>query len=221
MIKAIILEDEISAQELLTDYIEKTSFIECLGVFESGLDIPLEILDKADLLFLDIQLPEINGLSFVKTLQNVPRIIVTSAYPDHALEAFEIAVADYLLKPFSYERFLKAVIRVRNQIKFKENVISLYADKIIHRIAIAEILYIKAEVDYVKFVTHTEEILVLGSLKNWEQKLSIYNFLQVHRSYIINLSKVKKIMSNKVFIEDHEIPVSKTYKKLLIDLRNF
>lgn len=218
MIKAIILEDEISAQEILKSYLQKTAFIECIGIFESGLDIPLELLETADLLFLDIQLPEINGLSFVKTLQKTPKIIITSAYPNYALEAFEIDVADYLLKPFSYERFLKAVLRVRPQIKSNEDTISLYADKTIHRVKTSDIIYLKAEVDYVKFVTTNQEILVLDSLKNWEDKLKIYPFVRVHRSFIINTSKIQKIMPNMVVVEGMEVPVSKTYRELLKNL---
>ena len=101
MIQCLILEDELSAVEVIEAYIAKTPFLNYLGAYESGLDIPPEQLKKADVLFLDIQLPELNGLSFLKTLQNPPLVIVTTAYPNFAIEAFEEAVTDYLVKPFS------------------------------------------------------------------------------------------------------------------------
>lgn len=218
MIKSIILEDEISAQEILEHYIQKTPFIECIGIFESGLDISTELLEIADLLFLDIQLPEINGLSFVKSLQKAPKIIITSAYANYALEAFEIDVVDYLLKPFAYERFLKAVLRIKSQINSKDNIISLYSDKITHRIKTSDIIYLKAEVDYVRFVTKKQEILVLDSLKKWHKILKMYHFVKVHRSFIVNISKIEKIMFNRVVVDGIDIPVSKTYKQNLKNL---
>jgi len=132
MIQCLVIEDEPSAVEIVEAYIEKTPFLYCLGSYESGLDIPIMQLNAADILFLDIQLPELNGLSFLKTLKNPPLVIVTSAYPNYAIEAFEEAVTDYLVKPFSYERFYKSLSRSRqlldNQEKDKKNQIFLYAD---------------------------------------------------------------------------------------------
>ncbi len=217
MIHCLILEDEQSAQEVLLSYIEKTPFIDCLGVYESGLDIPPEQLQQADLLFLDIQLPELSGLSFLKTLTNPPKVIVTTAYTDHAIEAFEEAVIDYLVKPFSYERFFKAITRIRNlfleQRKEKKEHLFLYADKTIYKVNSKDILYLKAEVDYVKVVTIDTEILILDSLRNWNEKLQGLPFIQVHRSYIINIHKISKVYGNQVFINDKPIPIGKTYKE--------
>jgi len=220
MIQCIILEDEQSAQEVLQGYIEKTPFLNCLGVYESGLDIRPEQLLKTDVLFLDIQLPEINGLSFLKTLENPPKVIVTTAYPDYAIEAFEEAVLDYLVKPFSYERFFKAVTRVRNQFliakKEKNKQLFLYADKTIYKINIEDILFLKAEVDYVKVFTRSKEVLILDSLKNWNEKLQGYSFIQIHRSYIININNITKVQGNLVYIHEKSIPIGKTYKDLFL-----
>ncbi|MTI32939.1 LytR/AlgR family response regulator transcription factor [Xanthovirga aplysinae] len=116
MIKCLVLEDEKAAQDVLKNYIEKTPFMSCVGIYETGLDIPQKHLQQTDVLFLDIQLPELNGLSFLKTLEYPPKVIITTAYPDYAIEAYEEAVVDYLVKPYSYERFFKAVSRVRNQL---------------------------------------------------------------------------------------------------------
>ncbi|WP_161635236.1 LytR/AlgR family response regulator transcription factor [Aquimarina macrocephali] len=213
----MIIEDEHGAQEVLQNYIEKTPFVNCLGVYESGLDIRLEKLKEVDFMFLDIQLPELNGLSFLKTLINPPKVIVTTAYPDYAVDAFEENVLDYLVKPFSYERFFKAITRVRNQIKITNNETNkqlfLYADKTIYKITIDDILYLKAEVDYVKVITKEKSILLLDSLHNWEKKLYDYNFVRTHRSYIVNFEKINKVSGNLVYIADEKIPVGKTYKE--------
>jgi len=217
MIQCIILEDEKSAQKVLKSYIEKTPFIECIGIYETGLNIPATELPKADVLFLDIQLPELNGLSFLKTISNPPKVIVTTAFPNYAVEAFEEAVVDYLLKPFSYERFFKAVTRVRNDAIYQNKEINknlfLYSDKTLYKINVDDVLFLKAEVDYVNVVTEEKNYLILDSLHNWNKKLQSFKFIQVHRSYIINIDKITKIYGNQVFIGDKVIPIGKTYKE--------
>lgn len=217
MIRCIILEDEKAARDVLQTYIQRTPFLQWVGSFESGLDIPPEAIQESDILFLDIQLPEINGLNFLKTLQNPPKVICTTAYPNYAVDAFESAVTDYLLKPFSYERFFKAVTRVREQVsnakKEKNEQLFLYADKTIYAVTTAAILFIKAEVDYVNIVTEEQEILILDSLRNWKEKLKGLPFVQVHRSYIINTKKISKVYGNRIFIGPVSIPIGKTYKE--------
>ena len=216
MIRCLILEDELSALELLKNYIDKTPFLKCIGSFESGLDIPTTSLKEADILFLDIQLPELDGLSFLKTIINPPIVIVTSAFPDYALNAFEEAVNDYLLKPYSYERFYKSVTRVRDKINqedaSKTNQILLYADKTTFKINLDDILYLKAEVDYVNVVTHKRNILILDSLNSWAKRLKTYHFSRTHRSYIVNHNHIEKIVGNQIFINDEKIPIGRTYK---------
>ncbi|WP_298902626.1 LytTR family DNA-binding domain-containing protein [uncultured Psychroserpens sp.] len=216
MIKCLILEDESSALELLKSYIEKTPFLECIGSFESGLDISTEVLHKTDVLFLDIQLPELNGLLFLRTLVNPPIVIVTSAFPNYALDAFEEAVTDYLLKPFSYERFYKSVSRVRYTINKKEvsktNQILLYTNKTTFKVNLDDILYLKAEIDYVHVITNKRNILILDSLNHWSERLKTYNFYRIHRSYIINHNHIEKIKGNQVFINNKPLPIGRTYK---------
>jgi DNA-binding LytR/AlgR family response regulator len=217
MIQCLVLEDEPSAVEIIESYIHKTPFLNCLGSHESGLDVPTEQLKATDILFLDIQLPELNGLSFIKTVENPPLVIVTSAYPNYAIEAFEKAVTDYLVKPFSYERFFKSVSRVRSLLeertKHKKKQVLLYADKSIYNTNIEEILFLKAEIDYVNVVTQELEVLVLDSLQNWSEKLSGFNFKRIHRSYIVNLDLIEKVSGNHVFICGKQLPIGKTYKK--------
>ncbi len=226
MINCIILEDELAAQEVLLHYIEKTPFMSCLGVYESGLDIPLNLLQETDLLFLDIQLPELNGLSFIKTIENPPKIIVTSAYSQYAIEAFELALFDYLVKPFSYERFCKSIIRLKNDSiqKDKNNnqALFIYADKTIYQIKINHIHYLKAEVDYVRFVTKHKQLLVYDSLYHWKEKLEPYPFIQIHRSYIINIQHIDKVYANQVYMYGQRLPIGKTFRNYFLEkLKSF
>lgn len=217
MLKCIIVEDEKNAQSILSHYIEKTNFINCVGIYESGLDVPQEILQTVDFMFLDMELPELNGLAFLKTLVNAPKVIITTAYPDFAIEAFEQAVIDYMVKPFSYVRFLTAVNRIRATTPSIEDsdYILIYADKITHKIKCNDILYIKSELDYVAIITLEEKILTLGSLSSWLKKLDASTFIQIHRSYIINTNRLKKIKPNAVLIEATEIPIGSTYKETI------
>jgi DNA-binding LytR/AlgR family response regulator len=216
MIKCLILEDEKAAQKVLKSYIDKTPFLNCIGTYESGLNIPASELQKVDVLFLDIQLPELSGLSFLKTIANPPKVIITTAFPNYALEAFEEAVVDYLLKPFSYERFFKAVTRVRNDVLSRSKDIDknlfLYSDKTLYKINADNVLFLKAEVDYVNVATEEKNFLILDTLGHWNKKLQPFRFFQVHRSYIINIDKITKVYGNQVFIGDKAIPIGKTYK---------
>ena len=217
-----IIEDEKPAQDVLLNYINKTPNLNCLGVFESALELPI-VLDMVDFIFLDIQLPEINGLDFLNNLEVKPKVIITTAYRNYAIEAFEVAVEDYLLKPFSYNRFLKSILRIRASIgtlpmKSDNNELFVYADKTFHKIFKNDILVIKAEVDYVYIILEKKKILVQNSLTNWNEKLNNEGFMQIHRSYIINLKKIDKIVGNVVYIMEHRIPVSKTYRAALFRL---
>ncbi len=217
MINCIIVEDEKSAQDVLLTYIAKTPFLECVKLYESGLDIDVKTIDSVEFMFLDIELPEINGISFLRTLKKKPKVIVTTAYSHYAVSAFEEHVMDYLVKPFSYERFFKAVSRVKYQLQLEKNEVSdevfLYSDKTFHKVKVNEILYIKAEVDYVKVVTRNKSVLVLDSLRNWEEKLSVYEFIRIHRSYLVNKKALSSFNSSKVTIDDKVLPVGKVFSQ--------
>jgi DNA-binding LytR/AlgR family response regulator len=224
MINCIILEDEKPAQKVIQGYIKSTPFLSLLGTYESGIHIPSALLQQADVLFLDVQLPKMSGLSYLKSLTNPPKVIVTTAYTDYALDAFEEAVIDYLLKPFSYERFFKAVDRVRNTVSTtiktqqKDNEkIFVYSNKTFYNLVIKDILFIKAEVDYVDIVTTTENYLILDSIKNWVEKLKNHNFIQSHRSYIVNLDMVIKVQDKHIFFHgENKIPIGSSFKKELV-----
>ncbi|RIV32579.1 DNA-binding response regulator [Flagellimonas lutimaris] len=220
MTKCLIIEDEKEAQDMLLGYIQKTPFLECVGVFESGLDVPRNLMLKTQVMFLDIQLPGLNGLSYLRTLNIPPKVIITTAFQNYAVEAFDCQVSDYLLKPFSYERFLKAVNRT---ISIKKVIdlapvrsLFIYSDKVYHNLNIDDILFVKAEVDYVKVITAKKNYLVLDSLSNWQTKLEPFNFYRVHRSFLVPTSKIERIEGNRIAIHDFTIPIGNKYKDDLI-----
>lgn len=149
----------------------------------------------------------------MKTLKNPPKVIVTTAYPNFAVDAYEQAVIDYLVNPFSYDRFVIAIdrIRINKEINHKEYIL-VYADKTTHKIKVNDILYIKSELDYISIVTRSDKILLLGSLTNWVKKMNDFSFVRVHRSYSVNTNRIEKIKPNLVEIENIEVPIGSVYK---------
>jgi two-component system, LytTR family, response regulator LytT len=217
--KCIIIEDEFPAQKVLENYIEKTSSLDCIGVYDTPNKVPFEILNQSDLIFLDIQMPEINGLDFLKSYRFKAKVIITTAYRDYAIDAFEENVSDYYLKPFSYARFLKGVAKVQESFTNSQNTneIYVYTDKTFHKININDILMLQAQVDYVNIFFNNQKLLIEDSLSRWESLYKTSSLIRVHRSYIINFKKINKIQGNKIFIEDWEIPIGKTYKEVLFN----
>ena len=220
--KCIIIEDELPAQLVLKNYIHKFVQLELVASFQTAIQANLFLKNNTvDLLFLDINLPDISGLDFIKTVQNPPKIIITTAYPDFALEGYELdTIVDYLIKPFSLDRFLKAITKAErlseiNKISSSE-VLFLNADKALHKIHLHELLYIESDRNYLTFVTHTKKVTVIDSLKNWKENLHHQQFVQVHKSYLINLSKVDKIVGNLVYIQNTKIPIGRTYKQVFL-----
>lgn len=212
MINCIILDDEAAAREVLTMYIGQTPYLNLLGTFESGLDVPPDILKQAWVLFLDIQLPGLNGLSFLQTLHNPPQVIVCTAFPDYAVPAFEAAVIDYLVKPFSFQRFLKAVERVRyTETPQVDQWLELRSERTVYRIKASDVLFLKAEVDYVRFFTVDQKIMVLGTLREWRERLVGSGFAQPHRSYLIRLGAVDRVIGPEVIVGKNRIPLGKKF----------
>ncbi|MEO1627471.1 MAG: LytTR family DNA-binding domain-containing protein [Bacteroidota bacterium] len=220
MLNCLIIEDEQDAQALLKSYIDRVASLQVIGVFESGLDVPIDLIKKTDLLFLDIQLPELNGIQYLRSLDVPPKVVITSAYPNFAIDAFDLAVTDYLLKPFSFERFYKSINRVceKNATpSSREEIFFVYADKTTYKINASDIVYLKAEVDYVKITTTKQELLILGSLRGWNEKLQQEHFVQIHRSYIVNMKKVEKISKNQLSLPgDERLPIGITFKEKVI-----
>jgi len=231
-IKCLVIDDEPLAVKLLEDYISKTYFLE-LGFSTTN---PLEGLQKIqedyfDLIFLDIQMPELNGMDFLKLLNKKTQVILTTAYSDFALESYEYSVTDYLLKPISYERFYKSALKIKEK---KENTLSVSiaenqskkkdyffvkSDGRQIKIFYSEILFIEGLRDYVNIKTDNSEYIILENLKDLELFLPP-EFLRIHKSYIANLEKISQIEGNRVFINDIPLQIGETYREKFLNWLN-
>lgn len=224
-LRTIAIDDEPLALRLVGDYIGKTPFLELIGSFDNPLDA-IEFLSSqpVDLVFVDIQMPDLTGIEFVRSLENAPKIIFTTAYEKYALEGFKLNAIDYLLKPFSYEEFLKAAQKARKQAELESSApqlieannqfLFLKSEYKIRRINFNDILYIEGLKDYIKVYTTSEDkpVLSLNSIKSLEQKLPEDRFMRVHRSFIVNLDRIETIERSRIIFGKTYIPVSDQYK---------
>jgi hypothetical protein len=216
-IKCIVVDDEPLAVSLLGSYVEKIPFLELVFSTEN----PIEALEyiqnnEADLIFLDIQMPELTGINFMKIVGNKLKYILTTAYAEYALEGYEHNVVDYLLKPISFGRFEKSALKAQERfVVAKDSQDSYFFIKSSgkqHKIKSSEILFIESIKDYVNIKTENQEYIVLDTLKSLENQLPD-NFARVHKSFIINIDKIEKIDVKNVSINsDIEIPIGETYK---------
>ncbi|ULC60035.1 LytTR family DNA-binding domain-containing protein [Flaviramulus sp. BrNp1-15] len=221
----IIIEDEIPAQKILKSFISKTPSILILGIFKAAIEANSFLKNNTvDVVFLDINLPDISGIDFIKTIKNPPAIIITTAYPEYAVNSFELdTIVDYLVKPFSFDRFFKAINKAKdrfetskNPIEETENILFLNVDKTHHKITLNSILYIESDRNYITVVTKNQKLSYIESLKNWVEKLPKNQFIQVHKSYIINRKFVDKISGNEIYVSANRIPIGRTYKQELL-----
>jgi len=222
----IIIEDQPPAQRILKKYISDVDSLELKATFSDALQA-MDFLKTTtvDLIFLDIHLPKISGIDFLKTYPILPSIILTTAFPDYALESYDLDVVDYLLKPFSFQRFVKAVSKVplKNTKDDRiEKAPSLLKDIFIKsgyehiRVQIKDILYIKSDGDYTEIFTPAKKYLSNESLKHWLEELPEQQFMRIHKSYIIHTTKINKITSNQIQLTNQiHIPIGRAYKEVL------
>jgi len=214
-INCIIIDDEPLAREKLQQYISKVPFLKLLGSFEDAIEALVFLKSNPiHLIFLDIQMESLNGLQFMEALSNPPKIIITSAYSEYAIQGFEYRVSDYLLKPIPLNRFLKAVDKVSDELKVAERNPSCFFVKTeyrMERVDLDEILYIEGMKDYLKIVTTNRHILTLQSFPAMERNLT-ENFLRVHKSYIVALDKIKSIERNIINIADKQINIGLSFR---------
>ncbi|WP_158979057.1 LytTR family DNA-binding domain-containing protein [Cellulophaga sp. L1A9] len=214
-IKCLVIDDEELARALIIKYISDTPNLELMGEYENALEaLPLIKNSAIDLIFLDIQMPAINGTDFAKIIGADTNIIFTTAYTEYALEGYELNVVDYLLKPITFNRFLTAVNKVKSKAEPAESIedsITVKSGYDLHKIKYADILYIKSDSEYVTFYTAHKKIMSLQSLKSLLKQIPASLFMRVHRSYIVNKTKVTSLKGRDLYITDTLIPISDSY----------
>ena len=231
MIRCLAVDDESYASDIIAAFINKTPFLELVGTTTSAFEALNLVQDgKVDLVFLDIQMPELTGIQFLKICGNKCKVILTTAYPEYALEGFDLDVVDYLLKPISYERFYKAASKAQQILEpampaQSENVVVAAPqtndfifikgdtkNKFI-KVNYDDILYIEGLKNYVSVYTATQRIITYQALRELEIQLPQPPFYRIHKSYIVSIEKIRMIDGNTVFINDQAIPIGETYKE--------
>jgi len=232
MLKYIIIDDEPLAHEIIEEFCSMLPHVQleknCYNAMEA-----MQYLNEntVDFMFLDINMPKLRGLDFLKTLTKPPKTIITTAYKEHAIEGFELNVIDYILKPFSFDRLVKAVNKVsatqptNTVIKEVSNETAstrffVKGDKKQHQIDLSDLLYIEAYGNYTKLFLKDEMIISHEKISHYEAILTDGNFLRVHKSFIVAIGKIKFIEGNRILINEHKIPIGQTYKANVNKLYN-
>ncbi len=231
MINCVIIDDEPLAREGLANYVREVDFLHLSGICENPLEL-LPLLDRqaADLIFLDIQMPKMSGIDFLKILQKPPMVVITTAYPSYALEGFHLNVLDYLLKPVTFERFFKAAAKARDyhrlllreasgdssQAEPEDDYFFIKCGSKYEKIPFEDILYVEGMQNYVNIYTLKGKFVTMLSLKNLEENLDQKSFIRVHKSFIVAISKIDGIEGNEIFIQASRIPISRNYREQVI-----
>lgn len=228
MLKYIIIDDEPLAHEIIEEFCSMLPHLQleknCYNAIEA-----MQFLNEntVDFMFLDINMPKLRGLDFLKTLTKPPKTIITTAYKEHAIEGFELNVVDYILKPFSFDRLVKAVNKIsdlqttKTIIKEVSNTTDtstrffVKGDKKHHQIDLSDLLYIEAYGNYTKLFLKDEMIVSHEKISHYEAILTDGNFLRVHKSFIVAVDKIKFIEGNRILISEHKIPIGQTYKSIV------
>jgi two-component system, LytTR family, response regulator len=223
--KCVILDDEPLAVALLTTYINDTENLQLVFASTNAFEA-IQYIQKneVDIVFLDMQMPELTGIQVLKIIGPGYKIIFTTAYTDYALDGYEYNITDYLLKPISFERFTKALEKIyQNNItaKQKSNTIEsefifIKSDSKMIKINLSDILFIEGLKDYLSIQTSAEKLITLQNLKSFEQHLNTTQFIRVHKSYIVALNKIETIERNRIFMEQYIIPIGETYRDLFL-----
>lgn len=246
ILKCIAVDDEPLALDIIEDYISKVPFLELVKRTENAIEaLQLVQAGGIDLVFLDIQMPDLTGIQFLKIASGKANYILTTAYSQYALESYDLNVSDYLLKPIAFDRFYKAVEKVRNQMQKEEVAAPVVTEPIqnastspsapvqdfifvktehkIQKIQLDDILYIEGLKDYISIFTKSERVITLQNMKKMEETLPKGEFIRVHKSYIVSLDKVESIERSRISITGKIIPIGDTYRDeffKLIDGRN-
>lgn len=219
-LNCLIIDDEPIAREGISDYCKEVSFLNVVALCKNVLQANHYLeSNQIDLIFLDINMPIVSGIDWLKDLKNSPSIVMTTAYEEYALESFTYNVLDYLVKPISFERFLQSVNKAKNYYthKAEHEVLFLKSEKQLKKINVNDILFAEAMQNYIRVVTLSESIILHMSLKSFKNQLPEDNFIQTHKSYIISKYKVDKIIGNQIIIGKYKVPISVRLKKSVLN----
>lgn len=231
-IRTLIVDDEPLAREIMESYVEQVPSLvlvaSCQNAIEAGEWLHTE---QVDLMLLDVQMPQISGLDFMRSLKNPPHVILTTAFQEYALEGFDLDVVDYLLKPIPLDRFMKAIERVRDRMESAgspggqdEDHVYVKSDKKLIRVDLKDIMYVEGLKDYIIIRRPSDRIITLQTMKSLERRLPSDTFQRIHRSYILNIDHIKAIVGNMVEIEEKgerkQLPIGKNYREALLTMVN-
>ncbi len=231
-LKCIIIDDEPAARKLLEEYISDTDFLQLIGKAENPLKAnSLLNNNKADLLFLDINMPKMSGIEFLRSSSELPLSIMTTAYTEYAIEGFELDVLDYLVKPFSYERFLKACTKAKEYYELKNvqsehttnalqlNYFFVKCDGRIEKMFYDELIYVEALLNYIVLHTENKKLIVYLTIKGIAEQLPEHIFLKIHKSTIVNINKIKNIQGNEIDLGKSKVTISQgQYEKVMKEI---
>lgn len=226
-IDCIIIEDEPLALERMKEYVLKLPFLNLLATFDNAIDALVFLkTHEVDLIFLDINLGDFSGIQLLETSAIASQVIITTAYPEYALKGFDLKVTDYLLKPFTFERFIQAVDRAQNLLTQKQAVtapkfIFVKEEHRLEKVFLKEIIYIEGVRDYRRIHTVNKRIMTLQTFTEFEQQIPLEIICRVHKSYMVALDKIDSIEKDKIKIKGVEIPISETYKQRFFSLINY
>lgn len=218
-LRCIIAEDEPIARKIIREFIGQIEYLELAGEFENAIKAE-SFLQKheADILFLDIEMPRLSGIDYLKSCTVKPLVIITTAYPEYALEGYELDVIDYLVKPIAFARFLKAAQKAKEYIElsrsaknYGEDYLFVRCDRRIEKIDLADVLYFESNGNYVSIVFAGKKLVAYLTLKNLEEQLPRDRFLKVHRSFLVNFSRIEKVEDNHIVAGGKPVPIGRSY----------
>ena len=229
ILKTLIIDDEPLAQDIIKKFVQEVKSLEITAVCNDALQA-LEIMNEQniDLIFLDINMPKLSGIEFLKTLKNQPIVILTTAYTEYAMEGYELNVTDYLVKPFSFARFLKAVQKAEQQfvlkhsheIETKPESIFIKSNKKIYQLKFSDIVYVEGLGDYIKIYTEKQHFVTNIPMKKMEEQLPGNEFHRIHKSFIVSLKKIISIEGNMVEVQGRKLTIGNNYRSDFFDRIN-
>jgi len=228
-LSCIIVDDEPVARKILHEFVDQVPFIDLQGKFENAMKAEMFLKSNAvDIIFLDIEMPKVSGLQLLQKLNVESMVILTTAFPQYALEGYELDIIDYLLKPFALSRFLKAVQKAKDFHEMKtrtaggpqSSYIFIKSDKRIEKIELSDILYAESVGNYVSVYTENKRIMAYLTMKSLESQLPSDDFIKIHQSYLVNCSKIEAIEGNEIKIGGKSLPISRNYREMVMKVVN-